>query len=256
MNPPPRASALLLPLLVLLALGLAVLALDLNLALELWLRSRLAFAGTTAWSAATLAGDALVTPLAIAPFLARRPRLGAEGMLAALLATVGVHVLKPLVHMPRPAAVIEGMVVIGPRLLAGSFPSGHTASAFTVLGLLVAAGQLRGWLPLVTGALLASLVGLSRVMVGAHWPADVLAGAALGWCCGWAAVWLLRKLPGAGRPALAGSCAGLLAVLAVFDLIGHDTGYPQGIWLQWAVALACLLVLGWQWLRRAIRVTH
>lgn len=241
---------LLLPPMLLLLAAATVLAGDLDLALWLSLRTRLLPWGAPLWSGLTLLGDALVSPLLIIPFLHRRPRLGVEGALAAILATVCVHTLKPLVRMPRPAGLIDSISVIGPRLLAGSFPSGHTASAFTVLGLLVAAGLLRGTWPLLAGFMLAALVGLSRVVVGAHWPVDVLAGGAIGWCCGSLGVLLAERLPGAGRASLQGVAGGLLAVFALIDLLGHDTGYPAGLWLQRGLALAMLLLLLWQQFRR------
>lgn len=57
-----------------------------------------------------------------------------------------------------------------------SFPSGHTV---TVCALAAALALI--WRPLAwPGAALALLVGLSRIMVGAHWPSDVLAAAWLG----------------------------------------------------------------------------
>ena len=57
-----------------------------------------------------------------------------------------------------------------------SFPSGHTlhAVAFTILA--VAAFPALGWI-LVRFAV---LVALSRVVLGLHYPSDVLAGAAVG----------------------------------------------------------------------------
>ena len=57
-----------------------------------------------------------------------------------------------------------------------SFPSGHTTSAFAAA---VALGFMR---PQWRGRLLAAavIIGLSRVLVGAHYPSDVVGGAALG----------------------------------------------------------------------------
>jgi membrane-associated phospholipid phosphatase len=69
----------------------------------------------------------------------------------------------------------------------GSFPSGHAAgsfcvAAFVVLALPVAWPQSPGRLRIVAVTLfvIAALVALSRVYLGAHFPGDVLGGALLG----------------------------------------------------------------------------
>ena len=69
-----------------------------------------------------------------------------------------------------------------------SFPSGHTAAAaaaYAAIALVVGRRRSRR-----THALLASVAGgitvavaTSRVLLGAHWLTDVLAGAAVGWTC-------------------------------------------------------------------------
>jgi membrane-associated phospholipid phosphatase len=63
-----------------------------------------------------------------------------------------------------------------------SFPSGHSANtmiAFVALALLAAPAAKRAWA--AGGAILLSmLIGLSRPMLGVHWPSDVLGGWAFG----------------------------------------------------------------------------
>lgn len=65
--------------------------------------------------------------------------------------------------------------------LRGSFPSGHAGRAFalaTVMGF-----KLPKWLPFFF--LLAILIGISRLYIGAHYPTDVIFGALLGVFISW-----------------------------------------------------------------------
>jgi membrane-associated phospholipid phosphatase len=61
-----------------------------------------------------------------------------------------------------------------------SFPSGHTIAAFSIATVFAERYQRHRWVPWVAyGA--ATLVGFSRITLQAHFPADVFAGAALGY---------------------------------------------------------------------------
>ena len=86
-----------------------------------------------------------------------------------------------------------------PHLVAvktSSFPSGHATSSmiFYLTLALALAAQTRWYRAAVAGAILLSLlIGTSRVMLGVHWPSDVIAGWAFGM------LWVLLALRPAER---------------------------------------------------------
>ena len=123
------------------------------------------------------------------------------GMVVAPAAGLPLYVLlKRWMARPRPCATEgSGLQPLVPALDCFSFPSGHTlhAVAFTVVVL----GHYPGlaWLLVPFTA----LVALSRVVLGLHYPSDVLAGAALGGLLGS----LPRMLEAAFAALLAGAAA-------------------------------------------------
>ena len=86
----------------------------------------------------------------------------------------------------RPYQAMPTVAAGAPPLDAFSFPSGHTlhAVAFT----LVAGAHYPALTPLLVA--FALLTGVSRVVLGLHYPSDVLAGAAIGACIAWASFWI------------------------------------------------------------------
>lgn len=95
---------------------------------------------------------------------------------ALLLATLASGVLKDLVGRLRPPLAdqtVSALIALPPD---ASFPSGHATTAFAAAGV-VAALHPRLGPPVVA---LAALVAVSRVYLGVHYPADVVAGAVLG----------------------------------------------------------------------------
>jgi undecaprenyl-diphosphatase len=107
----------------------------------------------------------------------RRPALAAVFVAAPLLAWSAARVVKAVVERGRPAD--EGLTVIvrGTVQSGHGFVSGHSAVAFA-LATVIAPHLLGRWrlVPFV----LATVVALGRVYVGAHLPLDVIGGAALG----------------------------------------------------------------------------
>lgn len=127
----------------------------------------------------TLFGTAfIVVPLAcFALFYARAElvvwRAAAVMSVVLVLCDLG---LKHLVDRKRPSVAVPDVKVLGPMLTSLSFPSGHTVTAFALVGLLYFVNK--RWALWFTPVAVA--VGVSRVYLGVHFPSDVLAGALLG----------------------------------------------------------------------------
>ena len=150
-----------------------------------------------------------------------RGALGAFG-LAWMAEEVVVGSLKRLVGRPRPLhpdALGESIRALYDKADLKSFPSGHTAFAFAAAVVVVLAAP-RRWVAWAA-FLGASVIGLSRCYVGAHYASDVLAGAAIGWAVG-ALAWK-------AAPILEGPL--------------HGWNAPRRFWPVSAVIL--MLTLGW-----------
>jgi undecaprenyl-diphosphatase len=109
--------------------------------------------------------------------------------LALLLSEVITQVLKGVAGQSRPTASIPGLDVHGyPKDPNGNaYPSAHTSVA---VGLVAA---LWPWLNRPQRAVaitVAALVAMNRLYIGAHWPVDVVGGAAIGLFAG-SVCWLV-----------------------------------------------------------------
>ena len=126
--------------------------------------------------------------LTLALFDGRRGMLAAAHMaLTGLTALALYRLLKRWTKRPRPFRVCAGVIAHVPPLDEFSFPSGHTLQAvgFTVVAL--------AWYPLLAPLLLGftALVAASRVVLGLHYPSDVLAAIGIGSTLGAIALWLM-----------------------------------------------------------------
>jgi membrane-associated phospholipid phosphatase len=126
------------------------------------------------WLALTTLGDGLLLAIILGAFLLVNPRVTVMGLLVMMLSSLVVHLVKAAYPTLRPAELLQSVHVVGPLLRSGSFPSGHAAASMSA-GLAIAyfcSSRMIGAIVIA----IASLISLSRIFVGAHFPADVLGG--------------------------------------------------------------------------------
>ncbi len=210
----------------------------------LWLNHACAALPDPLWSSLTITGGAQVLFALLAPLMLMRAPQGKVVITGVFIASIvgGVvsTLLKEWFQVLRPPAVLsaEQFHLIGHKLTAVSFPSGHSLAAFTAATLLIFGLQLRGW-RLIAVLVLACLVCLSRVAVGAHWPLDALGGAALGWLCGLISFRMAQSLHRQGwtHTATYAVCQAVVLGAVSASLFNLDTGYPAAMGWQYSAAL-------------------
>jgi membrane-associated phospholipid phosphatase len=163
-----------------------------------------AFVGHHEWLADGFGGIEATAPIALAlataglwllarPGANRKWKLASASALAA--GTLGLLVNQVISHLwdrPRPYEAHAGVQTWVTPSHDPSFPSDHASAAF---GIAFAVLMFDRW----AGALFvsaAALIGFGRVLVGVHYPGDVLAGMLVGLGCAALAVKLLRPVLG------------------------------------------------------------
>jgi undecaprenyl-diphosphatase len=190
------------------------------------------------WSGMTSLADTYLALGLFLPVLLLRPRLAVLLLVAAIIATLITHTIKPILDVPRPPAVLAAdmMHLIGHRLDHGSFPSGHAVTAFTLAGLMIVGLRLSvGWSVLVL--LAAAVLGISRMAVGVHWPTDVLAGSIIGLMSVMLGQKLLDKWPKLAHALWPMPTGIVVTAICALSAPWFDVGYPLGEWANWSLAV-------------------
>jgi membrane-associated phospholipid phosphatase len=212
--------------------------------------------GPAPWPFITVLGDTAVALALFLPFALRRPDILWALAVSAALATLFVHGFKPLFDEARPPAVLaaQELTIIGTAYRAHSFPSGHTTTIFVAAALL--------WLHFtspwvrVPALAVAVLVGLSRAVVGVHWPVDIAAGMGGGWIAACLGTSLARRWPIGLHPVVQALLVVVGTGCAVALLASMKTGYPTATGFQHAIgacALASLCFAAFARLSAALR---
>jgi membrane-associated phospholipid phosphatase len=255
MNKTPRSPWAWAPPLVAAALLAVIAATGANQHLFLLLNHAGHGMGDDFWVNLTLLGDGAVALALVLPSIKRAPQCFWAALIAAVLAALFVQGTKQFINVPRPLAVFAAgeFFQAGPGYRAVSFPSGHAAAIFAIAGIWVM-GISRHYLFRASLLVLAVLVSLSRVMVGVHWPIDLLGGMLGGWLSAWLGLGLSARY-GWRTSGVAGFAAGVvLLAIAGALLVSRHIGIPAVLPLQRTLGVACLLWGAWEMFQMLPRV--
>ncbi len=142
--------------------------------------------------ASTIGRGALVF-LVIALVLAvvrRRPAIAVATLAAVLVSQLAYNAMKYAIDRPRPSVTYADVHPLIAVPTSPAMPSGHAWEAFAAATVIAAASP-RLRVPVLG---LATLIAVSRVYLGVHYPSDVLVGAAGGVLTGLLTVDVWRRL--------------------------------------------------------------
>lgn len=209
------------------------------------------------WSNLTLLGDAAISVLILSLLIIYRPQAWAALVCSVPAAGIFSNVGKKLASMPRPGTVLEhaDFNIIGSAVTGHtSFPSGHSISSFAVaiavIATLVVLPKTRNDLIILVGAIaLATMMCLSRVAVGAHWPIDTLIGGALGWISGLTGAYWASKQTGWWKKwhgtGISRYILALILVAWSIGMIMRGFEHPAEDVVIWIAALCGLITSAW-----------
>ncbi|TNJ57146.1 phosphatase PAP2 family protein [Paenibacillus hemerocallicola] len=109
---------------------------------------------------------------------------GWQSLAALAISHIPVAIVKRKYPRRRPYLVLPETNIGKNPLTDHSFPSGHSTAIFSVVVPFIAAAPVLGLVLLP----LASLVSLSRIYLGLHYPSDCAAGIAIGTCAGFGTI--------------------------------------------------------------------
>ncbi|MCU4676681.1 phosphatase PAP2 family protein [Catenovulum sp. 2E275] len=189
------------------------------------------------WAAMTMLGDTYLAIALLLFFIFKDKLLMPAMLIASIPATIFAQGFKRGLAVDRPPRIFEPEQInqIGRVLEVGSFPSGHTMTAAVLAGLLIMSAKNN---ILRTLALtLVILVGISRVMVGVHFPIDTLVGGGVGLLAAGFG-YLVAARFNLGQHKISQFILFCVPLYAVFRIFMHHNGYPNAH--DFAILVACL----------------
>ena len=213
-----------------------------------------------AWVTFNMLGNGWSVYALLSPLLIFAPRLLIGALIAGAIAGALSRWPKHVLEMPRPAGVLDqaSFYILERPLTSFAMPSGHTLTAFAALsGIYFALDRNRRG-PFFWLFILAAFGGMARIAVGAHWPSDVFAGAALGIFGGLLGGHFSHRLPASVLHdtswllRVIGLAAGLCAYILLTSKIDFTIAKPIQLILAF-LALTSVLIFFWRSFRSAKR---
>ena len=190
------------------------------------------------WMALTVSGSAWVGFLLVS-ILDRKYRVySLAAIYSLIIGGLIVTFLKKIIAAPRPLSVLneQQLHVIGQYLYGfNSTPSGHAVSIMatvTMLVFMLRSNRVESLLYSLLMIFLGCIAAWSRVVVAAHWPADVCIGASLGILVALISLKLANcYIARYGRQSLYWVVS-LELVVGAYAIL-EKTGYPDMFYFQW-----------------------
>lgn len=203
------------------------------------------------WQNITFLGDGLPAAALLIFCCRRNAHLLWLGILGAIITGLALQICKHVADFMRPPAYlgVEHIHLIGKALNHHSFPSGHSATAFLMACVL---GHYAKRLPApyaqtlpILLVLMASLIAYSRVVVGVHWPADVIVGSIWGWYSGKLILWISARTSQIGQTTRSANILYMLGAIVAVVLwsFADKAGYPLAAPLAKIISASALLFL-------------
>lgn len=193
------------------------------------------------WQFITIFGDSFVLIAVSLPLLMRDARFRNIVFISAIVCWLLVRLGKLFFVELRPLSFFSeaDFFVSGIKLYHYSFPSGHSATIATLIFCVI------GYFPLRYSSVLALiggvfLIGISRVMVGAHWPIDVVAGVAIGFFSSQLAMYFRDRF--FLKNSIFAYVTGFIFISCALYAPFHNTGYPVTYWLVLICTVLAIIV--------------
>lgn len=201
----------LIPFLLLLLMGFILMLFNSKVELFLWINNHHNGFFDVLFKLITLFGDGIMTVIVVLVLLFFKFRYAVLAAITFAYSSLAIQVLKHLFKAPRPLKYFEDIMPI--RTIEGypvhewnSFPSGHTASVFTLAVVLtyLLPNRHGHWIIIP----IAALTAFSRVYLAQHFMEDIIAGSIIAVIMTFHMIWWLENTKWYNSSKLEGSLFG------------------------------------------------